>query len=422
MTKSYTRFERLIAAALSRFPGIKKVLKRQYQRLNFALSKQGLAWESPYRLRKFEYEDKETFFGYYDRSPESPDGRYVLYHAVNSPSYQLPLPEEIAYIIVIDQHTDTLAMECSTTSFNWQQGARAMWLDNDRFIFNDYNASEDHYVARIHSVSQKKVVKLFDRALYDAAGDVGVSLNFDRLQRMRPDYGYRDRNGKISPDEWNDKTDGVFLVDLLSGESRLFLSLAQLKSIGNILSPDKGEHWVNHLMISPDQKQIIFLHRWVLNGKVHHRLIYTPLDDANPRVLAEGLVSHCCWNGNDEIIAYIGEEGMPGDYYRISISGGRKIELAPGQLIAYGDGHPSVFNNKMLFDTYPDRSRMKSLLLMSLDGGGPAKLGEFFESLKFSGSSRCDLHPRWGAEGKSVYFDSVHEGKRRLYSINLDES
>jgi len=64
---------------------------------------------------------------------------------------------------------------------------------------------------------------------------------------------------------------------------------------------------------------------------------------------------------------------------------------------------------------------MKSLYVLKLDEVMPERLGSFFESFKYSGPNRCDLHPRWGHDGRIVYFDSVHEGVRRLYALHLDD-
>jgi len=33
--------------------------------------------------------------------------------------------------------------------------------------------------------------------------------------------------------------------------------------------------------------------------------------------------------------------------------------------------------------------------------------------------SRCDLHPRWRPDGKMLAFNSVHEGSRQVYVIDV---
>jgi Tol biopolymer transport system component len=35
--------------------------------------------------------------------------------------------------------------------------------------------------------------------------------------------------------------------------------------------------------------------------------------------------------------------------------------------------------------------------------------------------SRCDLHPRWRPDGRMLGFNSVHEGSRQVYVIDIAE-
>ena len=45
----------------------------------------------------------------------------------------------------------------------------------------------------------------------------------------------------------------------------------------------------------------------------------------------------------------------------------------------------------------------------------------FYEAEKYgSGDWRCDLHARWRPDGRQLGFNSVHEGTRQIYVIDLD--
>lgn len=66
-----------------------------------------------------------------------------------------------------------------------------------------------------------------------------------------------------------------------------------------------------------------------------------------------------------------------------------KKELVGKDIIdKFRDGHPNISGNKVIFDTYPDKSRMKSLYLYNYDA-------------------------------KKIFFDSVHTGKRQLYMLDF---
>ena len=105
-------------------------------------------------------------------------------------------------------------------------------------------------------------------------------------------------------------------------------------------------------------------------------------------------------------------------FYKICINTS-SVELLSEKIQYVGDGHPSIYNNKMLFDSYPDRAGMKHLFVFDLNKQELELLGSFLEPLLFYGETRCDLHPRWSRDGNSIYFDSVHEGNRGLYRLSL---
>ena len=62
---------------------------------------------------------------------------------------------------------------------------------------------------------------------------------------------------------------------------------------------------------------------------------------------------------------------------------------------------------------------MKSLYKYNYTNKKLEKLGEFLESFNFYGETRCDLHPRFSFDGEKVFFDSVHEGQRGLYVMEI---
>jgi hypothetical protein len=77
----------------------------------------------------------------------------------------------------------------------------------------------------------------------------------------------------------------------------------------------------------------------------------------------------------------------------------------------------------MLYDSYPDASddHFRSLWVYSVERDELITLGRF-RSESYTPETvdlRCDLHPRWMPEGKSITFDSVHEGFRGVYWMDL---
>ena len=85
------------------------------------------------------------------------------------------------------------------------------------------------------------------------------------------------------------------------------------------------------------------------------------------------------------------------------------------------DGHPSYSPDRKIVvtDTYPDRTRMATIYIIVHDKVN--RLGRVFAPFKYDNDVRCDLHPRWNRKGNRICFDSVFEGKRGLYVIDIEE-
>lgn len=117
------------------------------------------------------------------------------------------------------------------------------------------------------------------------------------------------------------------------------------------------------------------------------------------------------------------------------------------------DGHPMtnpINGNWCINDTYPSKDGIRTLMLYNFTDNRRIDLGTFKmlterpdmslakqyfngvdpkilsrisqEELSFTRSGlHCDLHPRWTADGKQAVFDSIHEGTRQIYAVNVEE-
>ena len=65
--------------------------------------------------------------------------------------------------------------------------------------------------------------------------------------------------------------------------------------------------------------------------------------------------------------------------------------------------------------------RLTGLMLYNVSNGTKIGLGEFYSEEMFKGDIRCDLHPRWSHDGNTISFDSVHEGSRQIYLVDVSK-
>lgn len=126
-----------------------------------------------------------------------------------------------------------------------------------------------------------------------------------------------------------------------------------------------------------------------------------------------------------------------------------RIKCAIGILTE--DGHPMACPRNLkhlISDTYPDVDGNRILMYYDVEANERTDIGvfkmisdkpdpkSFNVSASQSGMDRrilkkfsqelylfarsgfhCDLHPRWSADGKVAFFDSIHEGTRQIYSV-----
>lgn len=129
-------------------------------------------------------------------------------------------------------------------------------------------------------------------------------------------------------------------------------------------------------------------------------------------------MSHFAWKDDEHILAWTG--GSIGGCFRLyQDRTGRATIVGEGVLTE--DGHPSYSRDGrwILTDTYPDKKRRRTLLLFDTQIGKLHNLGQFFVPFLYDGPNRCDLHPRWSRDSRRICFDSVHEGKRRMYIVDV---
>ncbi len=369
---------------------------------------------------------KSHWFGYYDKHQFDPTNRYLLGMQVGF-NDRSPMPDDEIRLGMIDlQDGDKWRNFGGTTAWCWQQGCMLQWLpgSGEHVIYNARHEDGYHAVIQhIHTGEQKKL----QRAIYavSPAGKHAVGVNMNRLGITRPGYGY---NGFPDPygDQNHPQDDGIYAIDLESGNAKLIISFEEIIQIRHNESMDNNKHWFNHLLFSPDGSRFIFLHRW-------RRMIgdrkswYTRMLTANPdgsdiHVVADhDMVSHFIWKNPNQILAWSREENGE-DHFHLYDEQSDTVQVI-GKEVLTRDGHCTYSPDEewILTDTYPDTNRMQKPMLYRPSDGKLVHLGRFHLPKEYRGEIRCDLHPRWSRDGKSVCIDSLHSGKRQMYLLDVSE-
>jgi hypothetical protein len=417
---TYGKFEKSIAKVLESTPWIRNSIKFIYKRAVYVVSrKRYFRYSSPNNTLKSPYElvgmvmnqDENLFFGYYDRSPWNSSMTKLIYHSYLEPN------QEAVDLKLFDLKSNKVKVIASSIAWNFQQGSMTQWVDDETIIFNDIKKNVlGSRVLNVRDLSEKFIN--YPMQCLRPDGKEFVSLNYKRLMRLRPDYGYS--NEVVNFTNKMDYTeDGLWRIDISSGKADLFLSIDYLMKNCPTKEMLTSDNKVNHVMYSHDGNKIIFMHRWIGKDGKWSRLYVYDFDSKELKILLDDrMVSHYSWRNNREIITWARHKGKDG-YYLVNIQTG-VVTILDSKFNVFGDGHPSVSplnENLFISDSYPDKGRVRHLFIGNLNTKDKNKIGSFFSPWRFEDQRRCDLHPRWSLDGCNLSIDSAHNGRRNSYVI-----
>lgn len=432
---------------------------------------------------------KHHFFGFHDLIQSNFDNTKVLSlesTVINRP----PLPGEKIALGFIDNNTHNFIELGKTNAFNYPQGARQQWLkDFESFLVNNQIGKD--WGSEIYDTTIAKKIETLNKPIHCITKNnkSAFGINYARLHRLGG-YGYigvedTTINSAVP------SNDGIFIIDINSGMSKLLLSILEVAEFDAISKLDLNiHHYITHLRLSPNDSRIAFLHRYFLpDGGFMTRLMTIGIDGSNLRVLGSGFLSHFDWLDSNHLIIY-GRANRSIDNLRnnffitnplakfllkqiknslrriisnfsgqmtmsfLQISDSDNPDITPfAKEFFTEDGHPMVnpmYPKWIVNDTYPNKDNIRKLILYNYVLNKNWLIGnygfsdknvdftlkdQFFKGIDknilkninpsqtafFRSGLHCDLHPRWFADGRTIAFDSIHEGTRQIYSVDVSK-
>jgi hypothetical protein len=376
---------------------------------------------------------KNHWFGYYDKFQIDPSGRYALGCQVNFEG-RSPVGEDRLRIGLIDLKAGSSWTEIGTSSaWGWQQSCMLQWIpgSHEEIIWNDREG--DSFVSRIYNFKTGER-RTLPKPIYALSpdGKFAIGTEFNRIQNLRPGYGYagiKDPFERIKAPE----PIGLYRMDLQTGEQQLLVSIADLAKMPHLgENVENNWHWFNHLLVSPDSKRLLFLHRWrpeildtqtmARTGFVTRMITCDILGKDIYVVDPSGNSSHFVWRDPKHLFVWTKPVGQKAGFWLLQDKS-ENMELV-GEEVMKRNGHntyvPNTNNEWVLNDTYPDKNREMILYLYHIPTNRQVILGKFYSPPEYVSEWRCDLHPRCNQQGTKVYFDSTHEkGGRQIYELDI---
>jgi hypothetical protein len=412
--------------------------------------------------------NKHYFFGYYDKSPVNLDGTKHLALEVDFLDH-LPNKDDLAVIGYFDIKLNNSIFHklTETKTFNWQQGCMLQWFGdkNTNIIYNDL--VDRKFVSIIMDINTKEKT-ILPMSIYSLSpsNEFALCIDYERHYWVRRSYGYDGvinslKNKKIV------ENDGIFFLNIIKKKIKKIIDINEILKINSLNNMHGAIHYLEHIMISPDNTRFAFSHRWKTNdGSIYSRL-YTANISGNELYLVNdsGRMSHYCWNSHQQIFGWGGIANpintlrkykiavkflikpllplykklvsgnaidgtsivsslVTGDSYILFDDEGCKKEKIPLNSLDR-DGHPSfcpIDENYIITDTYPNKKSVAQLILFNIKTKKTILLDTLKSISKFdNSSSRCDLHPKWSFNGKYISIDTMDNNVRSIYLYDIAE-
>ncbi len=376
------------------------------------------------------------WFGYYDKQEFDPSDRFVLGNQVSFEGRGPTADDEIAVGYVDTAENDSWTEIGRSRSWGWQQGCMLQWVGTSgrEVMWNDREG--ERFVCRIYDVQTQRV-RTIPRPIYtlSADGRIGLSLDFSRLDNLRPGYGYEGLTDMHVADH-SPHEDGIWRVDMASGHSELIFSNGDAASIH---WPDGDKHsqawhYFNHLLINPVGTRFIFLHRYrpafdpttlSFEGNFITRMFTANIDGSDPYVLdPSGMTSHFIWKDNHTVTMFTKPIGLPAGFYEMVDQSDEIRRVGETKMLVNGHNTylPAPYDQWILNDTYPDpKTFRQTVYLYHPPSDRRVDLGHFPSPAAYRGEWRCDTHPRCSTSGHHVVIDSPHAGGRQLHWLDIKD-
>jgi len=400
------------------------------------------------------------FFGYYNKTVWNVEGDLVLGNRVQNMDKNLTpgLTAEVGFFNLKDN--DAFKSIDKTTAWNWQMGCQLQWLDGAKgkqVIYNSRTTDQDSVYPGLGSTVyniDSDTKRSLPLPIYSVSPDsrYAMCVSYRRLYITHQTIGYVEDTPPQSIEN-APSDDGIWCMQVGTGEHKLAVSYAELKRFHFVKSMENAIHWVSHIEINPISSRCLFLHRWTERVEDEtcflHRLITMNLDGTEIRLLensdhplpqledgfdptsvgtydyekSEYQISHPLWYSTNQIIVWGPHEGKI-HYHLYNDELHSKVQII-GDGVLTENGHMSyspVSSRWMISDTYPDSTTNERILfLFDTETNTRFDLGSFYADPKLKKENRCDLHPRWNRDGTMVCIDSVHESERQMYLLDVSD-
>ncbi len=381
---------------------------------------------------------KHHFFGYIGQCqtiPWNASGQYILGMEIDTIS-RMPLPDEAASIFVIDTRDNNKIIYLDKTyAWNPQQGTMFYWNPNEpetQFFFNDRDLETGKVFTVLYDVSERKRVKEYryeDTPIGNggvaADGSAWLGLNYGRMARLRLVTGYPEAFD-FSKDDIAPDNDGIFIVDVKTGEKRLLVSFAQIAE--KIKDTDPNLHtglFINHSLWNRNADKVYFFARAGWDGKrTSGERVNVPftinVDGTGLTAHSQFVGGHPEWDEGNVIIGSAPDETGAIRQVRYDVDKKEIIEyMGNPEIFPNPEGDISLSpNGNMFANGFVNGNKNSYTILRRSDGYFVYTEG--LSKGEYKGDIRIDPAPRWNRTNDAILVPGIDKNEtRQMFMIKM---
>jgi hypothetical protein len=395
--------------------------------------------------------DGRAIHRFFDTSPISPSGRYLAVFRLPFED-RLPQPGDAGQICVIDLVTGEDRVVGQTCGWETQLGANLNWgaTDNELY-FNDVDTQTwEPFAWKLDPLTGRK-----DRmasTVYHASPDGRflISANMRTMRRTQPGYGVCIPLEQMGWNVGPSQTDGFFLTDTSTGQSRLLATLHDLFFCANPQMSEQDamayEIYGFHSKFNAQSNRLMLSLRWYPKRQQDQWDMFAhnfkQVDYAWLTIATDGTDMQCAvgpgwwkrpghhatWfpDGKRISMNLAMEDDAPLSLVQVNYDG---TALGKMHEQVRGSGHPTVHSNGryVLTDTYVGESMAWGdgtvpLRWIDLQTGSEQPLVRINTASpheQIHRPLRIDPHPAWDRTERFVTFNGYVGGTRRVFVADM---
>ncbi len=387
-----------------------------------------------YAVQQLTFGTKHHLFGYIGHAgtvPWNASGRYIVALRTGFHDH-MPELHEPADVVLLDTSDNYKVRPIETTSaWNPQQGTMFYWNPESpetQFFFNDRDSVDGTLFTVLFDISRRERIREYrfpDSPVANSGvaqtGGEFLALNYGRLARLRLVTGYA---GLV---DWSEaekapEDDGIFKVDVASGERTLLVSYRQLREAVRDEIEDINDYglFINHTLWNRPSDRIYFYLR--ANFRSELPKVDVPFSihsDGSGLTRHQYLGGHPEWDRGNVVMGADGDRQVRYDTQAkkiVGTLGAAGTFPDPGGDVAWSpdgkwfvNGHKRKDLKQSFFTLYREQdSRVIQTRGFSI--------GDFL-----SGELRIDPAPRWNRDSDQILFGAYdpETETRQLFLLKI---